>query len=174
MTTLATDLTTAREGDEAAFTRLVAPHRAGLLAHCYRMLGSAHDAEDALQDALLRAWRGLPRFEGRSSLRSWLYSIATNVCLRALERRGRRFLPQDGAPAGEVRWLEPFPDAELRDERPTPEARYEERESVELAFVAALQHLSPRQRAVLVLRDVLGFAPAEIASSLDASPAAVY
>ena len=174
MTTLATDLTAARDGDEAAFTRLVAPHRAGLLAHCYRMLGSAHDAEDALQDALLRAWRGLPRFEGRSSLRSWLYSIATNVCLRALERRGRRFLPQDGAPAGEVRWLEPFPDAELRDERPTPEARYEERESVELAFVAALQHLSPRQRAVLVLRDVLGFAPAEIASSLDASPAAVY
>jgi len=174
MTTLATDLTLARDGDEAAFTRLVAPHRAGLLAHCYRMLGSAHDAEDALQDALLRAWRGLPRFEGRSSVRSWLYSIATNVCLRALERRGRRFLPQDGAPAGEVRWLEPFPDAELRDERPTPEARYEERESVELAFVAALQYLSPRQRAVLVLRDVLGFAPAEIASSLDASPAAVY
>ena len=174
MTTPATDLTAAAEGDETAFARLVAPHRAGLLAHCYRMLGSTQDAEDALQDALLRAWRGLPRFEGRSSLRSWLYSIATNVCLRALERRGRRFLPQDGAPAGEVRWLEPFPDAELRDERPTPEARYEERESVELAFVAALQHLSPRQRAVLVLRDVLGFAPAEIATSLDASPAAVY
>ncbi|MET0771308.1 MAG: RNA polymerase subunit sigma-70 [Solirubrobacteraceae bacterium] len=174
MTTPATDLTAAAEGDETAFARLVAPHRAGLLAHCYRMLGSTQDAEDALQDALLRAWRGLARFEGRSSLRSWLYSIATNVCLRALERRGRRFLPQDGAPAGEVRWLEPFPDAELRDERPTPEARYEERESVELAFVAALQHLSPRQRAVLVLRDVLGFAPAEIATSLDASPAAVY
>src|SRR5829696_10438984 len=171
----APDLTAARDGDEAAFTRLVAPHRAGLLAHCYRMLGSAQDAEDALQDALLRAWRGLRGFEGRSSVRSWLYSIATNVCLRALERRRRRILPQDGgAPAGETLWLEPFPDRELRDERPTPEARYEERESVELAFVAALQHLSPRQRAVLLLRDVLGFAPAEIATSLEASPASVY
>src|SRR5215218_623485 len=174
MTMPAADLTAARGGDEAAFTRLVAPHRAGLLAHCYRMLGSAHDAEDALQDALLRAWRGLRGFEGRSSVRSWLYSIATNVCLRALERRRRRILPQDGAPAAETLWLEPFPDRELRDERPTPEARYEERESVELAFVAALQHLSPRQRAVLVLRDVLGFAPAEIATSLEASPASVY
>jgi RNA polymerase sigma-70 factor (ECF subfamily) len=174
MTTLATDLTAAREGDEAAFGRLVAPHRAELLAHCYRMLGSAHDAEDALQDALLRAWRGLRGFEGRSSLRSWLYSIATNACLRALERRRRRILPPDGAPGGETLWLEPFPDAELRDERLGPAARYEERESVELAFVAALQHLSPRQRAVLLLRDVLGYAPAEIASSLQASPAAVY
>src|SRR5215217_843912 len=173
MTMPAADLTAARGGDEAAFARLVAPHRAGLLAHCYRMLGSAHDAEDALQDALLRAWRGLRGFEGRSSVRGWLYSIATNVCLRALERRRRRILPQDGVPAGETLWLEPFPDRELRDERPTPEARYEERESVELAFVAALQHLSPRQRAVLVLRDVLGFAPAEIATALDTSAAAV-
>src|SRR4029078_8786266 len=99
MTTPATDLTAAAEGDETAFARLVAPHRAGLLAHCYRMLGSTQDAADALQDSLLRAWRGLARFEGRSSLRSWLYSIATNVCLRALERRGPRFLPQDGAAA---------------------------------------------------------------------------
>src|SRR6187397_1973544 len=153
-------LDAARGGDQDAYRRLVEPHRGALHAHCYRMLGSTQDAEDALQDSLLRAWRGLARFEGRSSLRSWLYTIATNVCLRALERRGRRFLPQDGAPAGEVRWLEPFPDAELRDERPTPEARYEERESVELAFVAALQHLSPLQCAVLVLRDVLGIAPA--------------
>ena len=123
-----------------------------------------HDAEDALQDALLRAWRGLPSFEGRSSLRSWLYSVATNVCLRALERRRRRILPPDAEPAVETLWLEPFPDAGLpSDERASPEARYEERESVELAFVAALQHLPPRQRAVLLLRDVLGFAPAEIA-----------
>src|SRR5215218_1699773 len=168
MTMPAADLTAAREGDEAAFTRLVAPHRAGLLAHCYRMLGSTQDAEDALQDALLRAWRGLPRFEGRSSLRSWLYSVATNVCLRALERRRRRILPPDAEPEVETLWLEPFPDAGLaRDERASPEARYEERESVELAFVAALQHLPPRQRAVLLLRDVLGFAPAEIAAALD-------
>ena len=138
------------------------------------MLGSAQDAEDALQDALLRAWRGLDGFQGRSSLRSWLYSIATNVCLRALERRGRRLLPP-GRRAGRGRGAlaEPFGDVELRDERPTPDARYEERESVELAFVAALQHLPPRQRAVLVLRDVLGFAPAEIAASMLASPAAV-
>jgi RNA polymerase sigma-70 factor (ECF subfamily) len=170
-----TDLAAARGGDEAAFGRLVTRHRAGLLAHCYRMLGSAQDAEDALQDALLRAWRGLPRFEGRSSLRSWLYSVATNVCLRALERRRRRILPPDAEAAVETLWLEPFPDAGLpSDERASPEARYEERESVELAFVAALQHLPPRQRAVLLLRDVLGFAPAEIADSLETSPAAVY
>ncbi len=170
-----TDLTAARAGDAAAFERLVTPHRAGLLAHCYRMLGSAQDAEDALQDAFLRAWRGLPSFQGRSSLRSWLYSVATNVCLRALERRRRRILPPDAEPAVETLWLEPFPDAGLpSDERASPEARYEERESVELAFVAAIQHLPPRQRAVLLLRDVLGFAPAEIAASLETSPAAVY
>jgi len=170
-----TDLTAARAGDEAAFERLVSPHRPALLAHCYRMLGSLQDAEDALQDALLRAWRGLTSFQARSSLRSWLYSVATNVCLRALERRRRRILPPDARPAVETAWLEPFPDAGLpADERASPEARYEERESVELAFVAALQHLPPRQRAVLVLRDVLGFAPAEIAATLETSPAAVY
>jgi len=153
------------------FERLVAPHRAGLQAHCYRMLGSAADAEDAVQDALLRAWRGLSGFQGRSSFSSWLYKIATNVCLRTLERRPRRVLPVD-APEGEVVWLEPYTDDKLGPA--SPEARYEQRESVELAFTAALQHLPPRQRAVLLLRDVLGYAPAEIAETLDTTPAAVY
>jgi RNA polymerase sigma-70 factor, ECF subfamily len=175
----------ARRHDEAAFERLVAPHRAALLAHCYRMLGSAPDAEDALQETLLRAWRALPAFEGRSSLRSWLYRIATNVCLRQIERRPRRVLPVDygppsdphGVPDGPVVesvWLDPYPDDAVEDGRGSPEARYEQRESVELAFLAALQHLPARQRAVLLLRDVLGYAPAEIAATLDATPAAVY
>ncbi len=179
------DLDAARRQDEAAFARVVAPHRAGLQAHCYRMLGSAADAEDALQEALLRAWRGLPGFEGRSSLRAWLYRIATNVCLKLLERRPRRILPADhgppsdplaepGGPVAEPVWLEPYPDDAIADGRASPEARYEQRESVELAFIAALQHLPDRQRAVLLLRDVLGFSPAEIADALDASPAAIY
>ena len=161
----------------ADFELLIAPHRAVLRAHCYRMLGSSADADDALQETLLRAWRGMPSFQGRSSLRSWLYRVATNVCLRMLEKRPQRMLPIDAGPAAdphgsagrepaaEVPWLEPFA---------TPEATYEQRESVELAFIAALQHLPARQRAVLVLRDVLGFEPAEIAETLDASPAAVY
>jgi RNA polymerase sigma-70 factor (ECF subfamily) len=180
-----TALDAARRQDEAAFRHVVEPHRAGLLAHCYRMLGSAADAEDALQEALLRAWRGLPAFEGRSSLRSWLYRIATNVCLKLLERRPRRVLPLDYGPPGdphtapdapreEIPWLDPYPDAAVADGPATPEARYEQRESVELAFTAALQHLPERQRAVLLLRDVLGFSPAEIATALDATPAAVY
>lgn len=171
--------------DEAAFERLVAPHRAQLQAHCYRMLGSAQDAEDALQETLVRAWRGLPAFEQRSSLRTWLYRIATNVCLRALERRPRRLLPFEleapGDPEGplldpreDVSWVGPFPDAGLSDGAASPAARYEQRESVELAFVAALQHLPARQRAVLLLRDVLGFAPREIAPVLDVSPTAVH
>jgi RNA polymerase sigma-70 factor (ECF subfamily) len=179
------DLEAARRHDAPAFERLIAPHRDGLQAHCYRMLGSAQDAEDALQEALLRAWRALPKFEGRSSLRSWLYSIATNVCLRAIERRPKRVLPVDygppsdphdplGAPVTETVWLDPFPDEGIPDGHASPDARYEERESVELAFIAALQHLPERQRAVLLLRDVLGFAPAEIAAALDATPAAVY
>jgi RNA polymerase sigma-70 factor (ECF subfamily) len=179
------DLRAARLDDEAAFERLITPHRAGLQAHCYRMLGSAADAEDALQDALLRAWKGLPKFEGRSSLRSWLYRIATNVCLKAIERRPSRVLPVDfgppsdphdrpQAPLVEAAWLDPFPDAAVDAGLASPEARYEQRESVELAFIAALQHLPARQRAVLLLRDVLGFAPSEIAAALDATPASVY
>ena len=185
MTRQAADLRAARHHDEDAFERVIAPHRAGLQAHCYRMLGSAADAEDAMQEALLRAWRGLPRFEGRSSLRSWLYRIATNVCLKAIERRPKRVLPVDygppsdphdplQAPVAEPVWLGPYPDEGVPDERAAPDARYEQRESVELAFIAALQHLPERQRAVLLLRDVLGFAPSEIADALDATPASVY
>jgi RNA polymerase sigma-70 factor, ECF subfamily len=179
------DLAAARRHEEAAFARVVQPHRAGLQAHCYRMLGSAPDAEDAMQETLLRAWRALPRFEGRSSLRSWLYRIATNVCLRVIEQRPRRVLPVDygppsdphdapDAPLVESVWLDPYPDDAIADELGSPESRYEQRESVELAFLAALQHLPGRQRAVLLLRDVLGYAPAEIAAALDATPAAVY
>ena len=175
-------LEAAVHGDERAFEDLIAPYRSELHAHCYRMLGSLHDAEDALQNALLRSWRGLPGFEGRSSLRCWLYRIATNSCLRLIERRPKRVLPVDygppgvdGEPLAETVWLEPLPDgiAGIPDGRAGPEARYEQRESVELAFVAALQHLPARQRAVLILRDVLGFAPAEIADALDTSAAAV-
>jgi RNA polymerase sigma-70 factor, ECF subfamily len=153
-------------GDGTAYADLVEPHRGALHAHCYRMLGSVHDAEDAVQETLVRAWRSLPSFQGRSSLRSWLYTIATNVCLRAIERRPVRVLPiGHGPPAdphrplaeplAESTWIEPYPDERLGlgDGLAGPEARYEQRESVELAFVAALQHLPARQRAVLILRD---------------------
>ncbi len=176
----------ARGGDEDAFAQLVDPHRRALHAHCYRMLGSVPDAEDALQDALLGAWRGLARFEGRSSLRSWLYTIATHACLQALRRRPKRVLPIDYPPVAdphdrpseslvESAWVEPYPDDRvgLEDGRASPEARYEQRESVELAFIAALQHLPPRQRAVLILRDVLGFSAREAARALNTSPAGV-
>jgi RNA polymerase sigma-70 factor, ECF subfamily len=152
----------------ADYEALVEPHRRELQAHCYRMLGSVQDAEDALQDALLRAWKALDRFEGRSSARSWLYRIATNSCLDAIARRPKRGLPidYDDAPAGETIWLEPCPDALVEG--------YEQRESIELAFIAALQHLPARQRAVLILRDVLGFSGAEVAQALDTTPASVY
>jgi RNA polymerase sigma-70 factor (ECF subfamily) len=173
-----------RGGDQQAYGRLVEPYRGELHAHCYRMLGSVQDAEDALQEALLRAWRGLPRFEGRSSLRSWLYTIATNACLNAIARRPKRVLPIDygppadphdgpGEPLVESVWMEPYPDEKLGldDGFAAPEARYELRESVELAFVAALQHLPANQRAVLILRDVLGFSAGETAESLETSVA---
>jgi RNA polymerase sigma-70 factor, ECF subfamily len=174
----------ARAGDEGAFEPLVEPYRGELHAHCYRMLGSVHDAEDALQEALVRSWRGLKRFEGRSSLRSWLYTIATNTCLNQLAKRPKRVLPVDygpswdphdgvGEPVVESVWIEPYPDAELADGRTSPEARYEQRESVELAFVAALQHLPANQRAALILREVLGFSAAEVAEALETSVASV-
>jgi RNA polymerase sigma-70 factor (ECF subfamily) len=152
---------------EEEFRRRVEPHRAELHAHCYRMLGSFHDADDALQDALLRAWRGLGRFEGRSSLRAWLYRIATNASLDLIARRPQRVLPIDYEPEGEALWLEPYPDERLEDGPLAPDARYEQRESVELAFVAAVQHLPATQRAALILRDVLGFKAREVAESLD-------
>src|SRR3954467_2584972 len=172
-------LDAARGGDQDAYAELVEPHRGALHAHCYRMLGSVHDAEDAAQETLLRAWRSLSSFQGRSSLRSWLYTIATNVCLRAIERRPGRVLPIDYGPPGdphqplgeppvEPTWIEPYPDEKLALDSGLagPEALYEQRESVELAFIAALQHLPPRQRAVLILRDVLGFDGAEVAEAL--------
>jgi len=172
--------------EAADYDRLVEPHRDELRAHCYRMLGSAQDAEDALQEAMLRAWRGLERFEGRSSLRTWLYTITTNVCLKMIQRRPKLVLPIDDGPPSdpadglapplvESVWIEPYPDEGLAGDDPQagPEARYDQRESVELAFIAALQHLPARQRAVLILRDVLGFSAREVAATLDATPAAV-
>jgi RNA polymerase sigma-70 factor (ECF subfamily) len=173
------DTVTHNAASEEEFRRLVEPHRAELHAHCYRMLGSVHDAEDALQDALLRAWRALPRFEGRSSLRTWLYRIATNTSLDLIARRPRRVLPIDlGPPADphdEPAWLEPYPDEQLgvEDGPAAPDARYERRESVELAFVAAVQHLAPNQRAALILRDVLGFSAGEVAETLGTTVASV-
>jgi RNA polymerase sigma-70 factor, ECF subfamily len=175
-----------RDATETDFRRLVDDHRGELHAHCYRMLGSLHDAEDALQETLLRAWRGLPDFGGRSSIRTWLYTIATNVCMDVLGRRSRRVLPVDygppsapgnapGEPLIESVWVEPYPDEALGlpDGPASPDARYEQREAVELAFVAALQHLPATQRAVLILREVLGFSAREVADSLDTSVASV-
>jgi RNA polymerase sigma-70 factor (ECF subfamily) len=179
-------LDAAMAGDERAYSEIVSPYRSELQAHCYRMLGSVYDAEDALQETLLRAWRGLPRFQRRSSVRSWLYSIATNTCLTHIDRRPKRVLPIDFGPAAEPHvapgqpvvesvWVEPYPDDALGvpDGYDAPEARYEQRESVELAFIAALQHLAPNQRAVLILREVLGFSAKETAEMLETSVASV-
>src|SRR5262245_37609542 len=156
----------ARGGDDAAFRRIAEVHRGEIHAHCYRMLGSLHDADDALQETLLRAWRKLPEFEGRSSLGTWLYRIATNACLDTIARRPKRVLPIDhgpptaptfdvGPPLVESVWVEPYPDDALglHDGHAAPAARYEQREAVELAFIAALQHLPATQRAVLILRE---------------------
>ncbi|MEY9928237.1 RNA polymerase sigma-70 factor (TIGR02960 family) [Catenulispora sp. GP43] len=176
----------AESGDGAAFDELVAPYRRELQVHCYRMLGSFQDAEDALQDTLLSAWQGLAGFEGRSSVRTWLYRIATNRCLNARRSASRRSAKEWNVPGveppaptrlGEVFWLEPFPDALLEGvldaSPPGPEARYEQSEAVSLAFVTALQVLPPRQVAVLLLRDVLGYHAAEVADMLDTTTESV-
>ncbi|AID31608.2 RNA polymerase sigma-70 factor (TIGR02960 family) [Mesorhizobium sp. USDA 4775] len=171
----------ARSGDGEAFRALTEPHRRELQVHCYRMLGSFQDAEDALQDTMLAAWRGLERFDGRASLRTWLYRIATNRCLDVLRSARRRPAKQWDIPGieppeptglGEIPWLEPYPDALLDGAISVPlgpEARYEQTESISLAFVTALQILPPRQLAVLILRDVLGFHAHEVADMLDTS-----
>jgi RNA polymerase sigma-70 factor, ECF subfamily len=183
-------LVRAQDGDEDAFRRIVEDHRRALLAHCYRMLGSLHDAEDAYQDTLLRAWRGLSGFGGRSSLGSWLYRIATNVCLDVISQRPKRQLPIDHGPASdpnsdpntnpveplvETVWIEPYPDETLDvgNGYAAPDARYEQREAVELAFIAALQHLPATQRAVLILREVLGFSAKEVSEALETTVASV-
>jgi RNA polymerase sigma-70 factor (ECF subfamily) len=179
---MTTDLITrARAGDGEAFRELIEPYRRELQVHCYRMLGSLQDAEDALQDTLLAAWRGLEGFEGRASIRTWLYRIATNRCLNARRSASRRpakewdiaeYEPPQPTGLGEIVWLEPFPDALLEgvmDVPLGPEARYEQAESISLAFVTALQVLPPRQLAVLVLRDVLGFHAYEVANMLDST-----
>jgi RNA polymerase sigma-70 factor (ECF subfamily) len=178
-------LTKARAGDGEAFRQLTAPHHRELQVHCYRMLGSLQDAEDALQDTLLDAWRGLAGFEGRSSIRTWLYRVATNRCLNALRTANRRPAKAWGNPEveppeptrlGEVMWLEPYPDALLDGALavPGPEARYEQTEAISLAFTTAVQLLPARQRAVLILRDVLGYRADEVAGMLDSTTESVY
>ncbi|HEU0032167.1 MAG TPA: RNA polymerase subunit sigma-70 [Kofleriaceae bacterium] len=162
--------------DEAEFAREIAPYRAELLAHCYRLIGSRSDAEDALQNALVRAWKGFAGFEGRSSLRTWLYRITTHACLDLIGERRARTLPERVVPSGQdapfdADWLEPLPDGEL-DAHRAPDAVYASREAVRLAFVVALQVLPPRQRAALILRDVVGLSAEETAATLDLSVAA--
>jgi RNA polymerase sigma-70 factor (ECF subfamily) len=177
-------LARARAGDQHAFRELTEPHRRELQLHCYRLLGSVQDAEDVLQETLLAAWRGLEGFEGRATPRAWLYRIATNRCLNALRAARRRpppapvppFPPPEPTRHGEPTGLQPYPDALLAglpDAAPGPEARYEAREAIELAFIAGLQDLPPRQRAALVLRDVLGYPTTEVAALLGSSEAAV-
>jgi RNA polymerase sigma-70 factor, ECF subfamily len=177
------ELQAARTGDAKAFARLVEPFRGELRAHCYRMSGSLHDADDWLQESLIRAWRGLATFEGRASLRTWLYKVTTNVCLDGLRERGARTLPTElGPPADpsvpmtpnmDLLWLEPYPD-DLHGPTPSsPETRYGQRESVALAFLVALQLLPATQRAVLILRDVLGLQASECAELLDSTVPAV-
>jgi RNA polymerase sigma-70 factor (TIGR02960 family) len=179
----ASTLVRAQAGDQEAFRELTDPYRGELLAHCYQILGSVADAEDMLQETLLAAWRGLTSFEGRSSVRSWLHRIAVNGCLNALRDRSRRpqEVPMMAQPPEPTRladpvWVEPYPDVLLDgvpDIAPGPEARYDSKESIELAFVTALQHLPARQRAVLVLRDVLGYRAAEAADMLGTTEASV-
>ncbi|HEX2356271.1 MAG TPA: RNA polymerase subunit sigma-70 [Micromonosporaceae bacterium] len=184
----ASTLAAAAAGDDAAFAAVTERHRRELLVHCYRMLGSLDDAEDAVQEALLKAWRGLPGYEGRSTLRAWLYRIATNVCLDAFDHRARRVLPAAIAAAAdprlppapdddEIAWLQPYPDIllEVADPDPAtdPAIAAVRREHIELAFVAAIQFLPPRRRAVLLLRDVLGFTAVETATMTGTSPASV-
>jgi RNA polymerase sigma-70 factor (TIGR02960 family) len=179
----ATLIERAQTGDAEAFRRLVDPHRSELRVHCYRMLASLQDAEDALQETLLAAWHGLSRYEGRASLRTWLYTVATNQCLnarRAAKRRPAKAYdvpgvePPPATQLGEVTWLEPFPDALLPvDVSLGPDVRYEQRESVSLSFLTGLQRLPPRQLAVLVLRDVLGFEASEVSAMLESSVDAV-
>jgi RNA polymerase sigma-70 factor, ECF subfamily len=174
----------ARAGDDRAYERLIERHRPELHAHCYRMLASVHDADDAVQEALIRAWRSLPSFEGRSSIRTWLFKIATNASFDVLKKRSRRELPIDygrragvgdspGDPLLDVAWIEPYPDQLVEAGSKSPHARYEARESLELAFISVVQNIPPRQRAILILRDVLGYSAIDAADLLDTSVAAV-
>jgi len=173
----------AQTGDTAAFERLVETYRGPLHAYCYRMLGSVHDADDALQDTLRGAWRGMSGFETRSSLRTWLFRIATHACLHLADRRPRRIMSTEYGPprtdvydlgdmVNEPIFLEPYPDRRAGDDA-DPQSRYEQRENVELAFIAAVQHLAANQRAVLILREVLGFSAKEVAESLETTVASV-
>ncbi len=183
--TLRQSLEAAKAGDREAFAQLAKPYRRELHVHCYRMLGSMMDAEDLVQETLLKAWKGLGTYQARASFRAWLYKIATNACLDELARRPRRALPADLFPEAELSdagrppvvepvWVEPFPDGWLSAVQSNPEARYDQREAITLAFVVALQSLPPRQRAILILRDVLGWGTEEVGALLDASPSAVH